>query len=76
MKSAGSGHQNQGKTCSKERVRVVAAAHIHAYSRCTCELAACPAWVSAAMKTDGIRTNITDIIFVFMFLSGFKFKYE
>jgi hypothetical protein len=28
------------------------------------------------MKTDRIRTNITDIIFVFIFMSGFEFEYE
>jgi hypothetical protein len=27
------------------------------------------------MKTDRIRTNITDIIFVFIFMSGFGFEY-
>jgi hypothetical protein len=27
------------------------------------------------MKTDRIRTDITDIIFVFIFMSGFRFEY-
>jgi len=27
------------------------------------------------MKTDRIRTDITDIIFVFIFLVGFEFEY-
>jgi hypothetical protein len=30
-------------------------------------------WVQ--MKTDRIRTDITDIIFVFIFMSGFEFEY-
>jgi hypothetical protein len=28
------------------------------------------------MKTDWIRTNIIDIVFVFIFMSGFEFEYE
>ena len=31
--------------------------------------------VEVGMKTDRIRTNITDIIFVFIFLVGFIFEY-
>jgi len=31
--------------------------------------------VQIGMKTDRIRTDITDIIFVFIFLVGFGFKY-
>jgi hypothetical protein len=27
------------------------------------------------MKTDRIRTDITDIVFVFVFMSGFRFEY-
>jgi hypothetical protein len=27
------------------------------------------------MKTDRIRTDITDIVFVFIFMSGFGFEY-
>jgi hypothetical protein len=27
------------------------------------------------MKTDRIRTDITDIVFVFVFMSGFGFEY-
>jgi hypothetical protein len=35
------------------------------------------AWIlQAGMKTDRIRTDITDIIFVFIFLVGFGFEYE
>jgi hypothetical protein len=30
-------------------------------------------WVG--MKTDRIRTDITDIVFVFIFMSGFGFEY-
>jgi len=33
-----------------------------------------PIW-PLGMKTDQIRTDITDIIFVFIFLVGFGFKY-
>jgi hypothetical protein len=29
----------------------------------------------SGMKTDRIRTDITDIIFVFIFISGFGFEY-
>jgi hypothetical protein len=29
----------------------------------------------AGMKTDRIRTDITDIVFVFIFMSGFGFEY-
>jgi hypothetical protein len=32
------------------------------------------AWC-VGMKTDRIRTNITDIVFVFIFISGFGFEY-
>jgi len=31
--------------------------------------------VGSGMKTDRIQTDITDIIFVFIFLSGFGFEY-
>ena len=37
-----------------------------------------PAWalsLQVGMKTDRIRTDITDITFVFIFLSGFGFEY-
>jgi hypothetical protein len=33
-----------------------------------------PQWLG--MKTDRIRTDITDIVFVFIFMSGFGFEYE
>ena len=33
------------------------------------------AQVQIGMKTDRIRTDITDIIFVFIFLVGFEFEY-
>jgi hypothetical protein len=32
----------------------------------------CP---DVGMKTDRIRTDITDIVFVFIFMSGFGFEY-
>jgi hypothetical protein len=32
-------------------------------------------WPFVGMKTDRIRTDITDIVFVFIFMSGFRFKY-
>jgi hypothetical protein len=32
-------------------------------------------WVQLGMKTDRIRTDITDIVFVFVFMSGFGFEY-
>jgi hypothetical protein len=31
--------------------------------------------LQVGMKTDRIRTNITDIVFVFIFMSGFGFEY-
>jgi hypothetical protein len=31
---------------------------------------------AVGMKTDRIRTDITDIVFVFVFMSGFGFEYE
>jgi hypothetical protein len=31
--------------------------------------------VHIGMKTDRIQTDITDIVFVFIFMSGFGFKY-
>jgi hypothetical protein len=31
--------------------------------------------VGVGMKTDRIRTDITDIVFVFIFMSGFGFEY-
>jgi hypothetical protein len=32
-------------------------------------------WLSVGMKTDRIQTDITDIVFVFIFMSGFGFEY-
>jgi hypothetical protein len=32
-------------------------------------------WRHIAMKTDEIRTNITDIVFIFIFMFGFGFEY-
>jgi hypothetical protein len=32
--------------------------------------------VRVGMKTDRIQTDITDIVFVFVFMSGFGFEYE
>jgi hypothetical protein len=34
-----------------------------------------PPLLSSGMKTDRIRTDITDIVFVFVFMSGFGFEY-
>jgi hypothetical protein len=31
--------------------------------------------IGVGMKTDRIRTDITDIVFVFIFMSGFGFEY-
>jgi hypothetical protein len=31
--------------------------------------------ISLGMKTDRIRTDITDIVFVFIFMHGFGFEY-
>jgi hypothetical protein len=31
--------------------------------------------ICVGMKTDRIRTDITDIVFVFVFMSGFGFEY-
>jgi hypothetical protein len=39
--------------------------------RCTC----CRLELRVGMKTDRIRTDITDIVFVFIFMSGFGFEY-
>jgi hypothetical protein len=33
-------------------------------------------WLGVGMKTDWIRSDITNIIFVFIFPSGFEFEYE
>jgi hypothetical protein len=33
-------------------------------------------WLGVGMKTDWIRSDITNIIFVFIFPSEFEFEYE
>jgi hypothetical protein len=48
---------------------------------CTCALVPIPAGIpgtpwQAGMKTDRIGTDMTDIIFVFIFMSGFGFEYR
>jgi hypothetical protein len=61
-------------------VTLVIRGHAHTLARCGCGCAAAfffgqSSKLCLGMKTDRIRTDITDIVFVFIFMSGFGFKY-